>query len=61
MTSDLTTIPKKAFEKKWKNWHRFYSARYRLDMYIGSAEIKFELLHNDKSYGFAKAEFEHLV
>ncbi|EWC45332.1 hypothetical protein DRE_00731 [Drechslerella stenobrocha 248] len=48
MTSDLSSVPKNLFEKKWKGFRSFYSARYRLDMTIESAEIKFELVYNDR-------------
>ncbi|KAF3926235.1 hypothetical protein ABW20_dc0102468 [Dactylellina cionopaga] len=58
MTSDLSTVPKNLFDKKWKGLRSFYSARYRLDMTIESAEIKFELVYKDRSYGFAQCQFE---
>ncbi|KAF3930695.1 hypothetical protein ABW19_dt0208425 [Dactylella cylindrospora] len=48
MTSDLSTVPKNLFDKKWKGLRSFYSARYRLDMTIESAEIKFELVYKDR-------------
>ncbi|KAF3177011.1 hypothetical protein TWF788_007858 [Orbilia oligospora] len=58
MTSDLSTVPKNLFDKKWKGLRSFYSARYRLDMTIESAEIKFELVYKDRSYGFAQCQFD---
>lgn len=58
MTSNLSSVPKALFEKRWKGLRSFYSARYRLDMTIESAEIKFELVYKDRSYGFAQCQFE---
>lgn len=49
ISADLSHISKSSYEKKWRNWKRFYIARYNLDLSILSGEMKFELMFKGRS------------
>ncbi|KAG0641158.1 hypothetical protein HOY80DRAFT_1114338, partial [Tuber brumale] len=58
ITADLSSVSKSSYEKKWRNWRRFYIARYNLDLSILSGEMKFELIFKGASYGSISVDFD---
>ena len=51
ITADLSSVSKSCYEKKWKNWRKYYIARYNLDLTISSGDMKFELIFKGASFG----------
>ncbi|KAI5788706.1 hypothetical protein FPQ18DRAFT_343143 [Pyronema domesticum] len=58
ITADLASVKKKSYERKWKNWRRYYTARYNLNMRILSGDMEFELIFDGASYGKCKVDFD---
>lgn len=57
ITADLSSVSKACYEKKWKNWRRYYIARYNLDLTISSGDMKFELIFKGASFGVSLSLF----
>jgi len=57
ITADLSAVSKSCYERKWKNWRRFYVARYNLDLTISSGDMKFELIFKGASFGVSLSLF----
>ncbi|PUU81894.1 hypothetical protein B9Z19DRAFT_1042212 [Tuber borchii] len=58
ITADLSSVSKSCYEKKWKNWRKYYIARYNLDLTISSGDMKFELIFKGASFGSISVDFD---
>ncbi|KAI5807165.1 hypothetical protein EDC01DRAFT_781954 [Geopyxis carbonaria] len=57
--TDLSGVKKSEYEKRWKRWSKFYTARYSLDVSVRSGGMMFQLCFKGASYGgVAKVDFE---
>lgn len=60
MTTDLSSIPRKAWSKHTNSQGVVYfELNYTIDLQIGSATMTWTLRHNGKSYGKITAAFDH--
>ncbi|KAI9821960.1 MAG: hypothetical protein M1827_002542 [Pycnora praestabilis] len=59
--SDLTHLKKekkKHFKRRWKNWSRYYTANYQLDMGLERGSLAFKLVMGGRTYGVGSVEFD---
>ena len=58
VTSDLTSLSKKNFQKRWRRLHHYYTAKYDLVMNVKSSNLTMSLEFKEKRYGVGNIEFE---
>ena len=61
ITSDLSSLDKKsAFDRRWRKWHRYYTANYELVMGVRNNNLTIHLEYRGRQYGAAKVEFDDI-
>lgn len=60
LSADFSTVPRRRFRKcTAPSGKRYYKLDFELVMKINSADIEFDLMVDDKSYGSVTASFDH--
>ena len=58
ITSDLTSLKKSYFDRRWRKWRKYYVANYDLVMGVRNDFLSIWLEYNGQKYGVASVEFE---
>ncbi|KAI9842642.1 MAG: hypothetical protein M1837_007009 [Sclerophora amabilis] len=56
--SDLSSLDKSRFKRKWRDWKRYYTASYELVMNLRNNNLSFELRFRGSTFGIASVEFD---